>query len=77
MNPLKIPKYLLVPVQNRHEIYGIKRACRVIDIQAKIFKDKWFLTQYETLDNASKALKASINKENPIAESVSLKWIKQ
>jgi len=70
---IKIPKYLQRPVEDWTERYGMKRACKVIDIQARMYK-KDNIEAYYVLKEVSDALKASINKDNPLSESSYLKW---
>lgn len=73
---MKIPKYLQSPVTQPIEIYGMRRAIKVIEIEIKDYKKSHGLCddEIDALDRVYIALKASINKENPVAESVTLNW---
>ena len=71
---MKIQKQLLKPVNNWVEIYGMKRAIKVLELQAAMHRENGDSRSAFVLRDVSIALKASINKESPVAESVTLKW---
>jgi len=71
---MKIPKYLFNTLTNWTYYYGIKRAIKVINIQASIHKKAGRYEQHDALTEVSKALQLVANKNNQVPEGVTLKW---
>lgn len=71
---MKIPKMLMRPVMDWTEAYGMRRAIKVIDLQASRLRGAGDNRSAHELRTVSKALKAALNKGAPVPESVSLGW---
>jgi len=70
---MKYPKYLTKPVELWQEEYGVKRAIKVIEIQAKLHRDNGDKANSDALLEVGLALSKSIIGER-VAESVTLNW---
>ena len=70
----KVPKMLMTPVTNWIEAYGMRRAIKVIDLQAANLRRLGNNRAAHDLREVAKALKSAITKENAVAERITLGW---
>lgn len=70
----KVPKMLLKPPTYWAEVIGVRRAIKVIDLQAAHLRQQGNNRAAHDLRDVARALKAAITKENAVAECVTLGW---
>jgi len=70
----KVPKMLLTPPTYWAEVIGVRRAIKVIDLQAAHLRQQGNNRAAHDLRDVARALKAAITKENAVAECVTLGW---
>lgn len=70
----KVPKMLLTPPTYWAEVVGVRRAIKVIDLQAAHLRQQGNNRAAHDLRDVARALKAAITKENAVAECITLGW---
>lgn len=69
----RIPKFLQKPSQSWTEIGGMRRACKVIDLQASELRKQGDTQSAEALKTVSQAIKQAMVSAG-VGEAVSLNW---
>ena len=70
---MKIPKYLTVAPTYWPDLYGLRRAARVAEIQAKVLRKAGFREAAEAVDELGRAFAYAIG-DQKVAEAVTLNW---